>query len=203
MDSKKIDEFTTMLHKCVSDRDEARKAQLKAEDFEGQWQFSKDCDAIMSGDMTFDDICAKEKGAQLEDNLHLINQCQIERKIDCYVVKMNKLVDDLRTELKGQRRTYEAGIQIVNGTQTVDFSNYAAHKLIKIHDLCNILHDHDYAERLNIIRDGYIHGARNANNGDVGFVIGKLDNEEICAVRLIKDQSVIIIRERGCIKISS
>ena len=199
MDTKKIDEFTVMLHKCVSDRDESRKALLKAEDFEGQLQFQKDCDAIMSGDMTFEDIIVKEKGAQLEDNDSLLDQCQIERKINCYVVKMNKLVEDLRTELKGQRRTYEAATQIVNRDSVVPIIN-TDHNLAIIQNVGGIYTDNfNYAKRLGVFRDAFSFGEHNANNGNVCVIVSRLDGEEkdICSVRLCKDQTIVIIDERN------
>jgi hypothetical protein len=199
MDTKKIDEFTVMLHKCVSDRDESRKALLKAEDFEGQWQFQKNCKAIIDRDMKREDVQVRYNSACLEDNKSLRDQIYIEFMICDYVANIESINEDLRTELKGQRRTYEAATQIVNRDSVVPIIN-TDHNLAIIQNVGGIYTDNfNYAKRLGVFRDAFSFGEHNANNGDVCVIVSRLDGKEkyICSVRLCKDQTIVIIDERN------
>jgi len=203
MDTKKIDEFTVMLHKCVSDRDESRKALLKAEDFEGQWQFQKNCKAIIDRDMKREDVQVRYNSACLEDNKSLRDQNFIEFMICDYVVKMNKLVEDLRTELKGQRRKYEDDARKLENIPDAVHSSEPPLRYVMIKDTYHIyIKTYNYVFLLDILKEGYNDGAHNAHIGDVGHIIAELKDEMVYAVRLCKDQSIIIIHEHGMKRIS-
>jgi hypothetical protein len=117
MDTKKINEITTMLHKCVSERDEARKAQIKAEDHESHWQFRKNCKGIINGNIKRAETVERLHCADIEGNQSLLKHVEIELMICDYVANMETIVENLKTELKKQRREYEAASCVFNGAR--------------------------------------------------------------------------------------
>jgi hypothetical protein len=164
-----------------------------------QKEFSRKCECIIDG------VINRPELVRNDGNLELRNQIEIELMICDYVAKMNKKVYDLQEDIRNQTKAYATDYM---KNHIFKFTTIGIHdyKFVQITNVDKILtKTYDYAEILKVPRSDYTYCNHSAIKGDVGYTIAvadKYDNqflhkESIFAVRLCKDQSVIIIEERG------
>ena len=103
----KINEITQKLRLCEIERDEARRARLKAEDYEDFYFFEQNIKNILTSSMKLPDVIAREYRADLESNESLLHQTIIERLVCEHVANTAQIIENLRDELKKQRHCYE------------------------------------------------------------------------------------------------
>jgi cell division septum initiation protein DivIVA len=216
----------TELYESALARDEARQTlnninegidsraaeALEAENHEVHQQFSRKCECIIDGVINRHELLRMLQSADNDGNLQLRNQIEIELMIYDYVQKMEKRVNGLQEDVRNQIRSTATEYMKQRNFKFTTIGNHDA-KFVIISDVSKILtQSYDYAALLNVPRSDFTYCNHSAIKDDIGYTIAvadKYDNKffgrktYIYAVRLCKDESIIIIEERGFMSIFS